>query len=157
SKTPWQDRLQMAGNLLQQLPVPKLEVLRTKLLDLVVATDATVQQLVEEAPEKIVAATLARTPTLPALRDARARSLAERARLRGVLVSLQVELDWRVYGVFGLPTIEAPSVEAVRVSVDPDHRPCEVRLARDVANDPSASEWFRVHKREAPKDVGGPL
>ena len=157
SKTPWQDRLQMAGNLLQQLPVPKLEVLRTKLLDLVVATDATVQQLVEEAPEKIVAATLAKTPTLPALRDARARSLAERARLRGVLVSLQEEMDWRVYGVFGLPTIEAPSVEAVRVSVDPDHRPFEVRLARDVANDPSASEWFRVHKRAAPRDVGGPL
>ena len=41
--------------------------------------------------------------------------------------------------------------------VEPNHRPFEVRLAREVATDISASEWFRVHKREAPKEVGGPL
>ncbi len=157
SKTPWQDRLQMAGNLLQQLPVPKLEDLREKLLDLVVAAEETVQQMGEHAPEKVVAATLASTPTLAALRDARTQSLAERARLRGILISLQEEMDWRVYGLFGLPTVEAPSLEAVRVPVLPNHRPFEVRLARDVESDISASEWFRVHKREAPKDVGGPL
>src|SRR5204863_2846962 len=85
------------------------------------------------------------------------KSLAERVRLRGVLVSLQEEIDWRVYGLFDLPTVEAPSVDAVRVPVEPNHRPFEVRLAREVPTDISASEWFRVHKREAPKDVGGPL
>jgi hypothetical protein len=111
----------------------------------------------EQAPEKVVAATLASTPKLAALRGARAKSLAERARVRGILVSLQEEMDWRVYGLFGLPTVEAPSVDAVRVPALPNHRPFEVRLARDVATDVSASEWFRVHKREAPKDVGGPL
>lgn len=157
SPTPWQDRMQYAGNLLQQLPVPKLEDLKTKLLDLVVAAEETVNQMAEQAAEKVVAATLATTPTLVALRDARTRSLAERARLRGILVSLQEEMDWRVYGIFGLPTIEAPSVDAVRVPVEPNHRPFEVRLAREVATDISASEWFRVHKRSAPKDVGGPL
>jgi hypothetical protein len=78
-------------------------------------------------------------------------------RLRGILVSLQEEMDWRVYGLFGLPTVTAPSVEAVRVPVAPNHRPFEVRLAREVATDISASEWFRLHKREAPADVGGPL
>jgi hypothetical protein len=157
SKTPWQDRLEYAGNLLQQLPVPKLEDLREKLLDLVVAAEATVKRISERAPETVVAATLASTPTLAALREARTNSLAERARLRGILVSLQEEMDWRVYGLFGLPTVEAPSVEAVRVPVEPNHRPFEVRLAREVTTDISASEWFRVHKREAPKDVGGPL
>ena len=157
SKTPWQDRLEYAGNLLQQLPVPKLEDLKTKLLDLVVAAEETVAKMAEHAADKVVAATLARTPKLAALRDARTKSLAERARLRGVLISLQEEIDWRVYGLFGLPTVEAPSVEAVRVPVEPNHRPFEVRLAREVATDISASEWFRVHKREAPKDVGGPL
>lgn len=157
SKTPWQDRLEYAGNLLQQLPVPKLEDLQTKLLDLVVAAEETVAKMAEHAADKVVATTLDKTPTLAALRDARDRSLAERARLRGILVSLQEEMDWRVYGLFGLPTVEAPSVDAVRVPVDPNHRPFEVRLAREVATDISASEWFRVHKREAPKDVGGPL
>ncbi len=157
SKTPWQDRLQMAGNLLQQLPVPKLEDLREKLLDLVVAAEETVAKMAEHAADKVVATTLANTHTLAALRDARTKSLTERARLRGVLVSLQEEIDWRVYGLFGLPTVEAPSVEAVSVPVEPNHRPFEVRLAREVATDISASEWFRVHKREAPSDVAGPL
>lgn len=157
SKTPWQDRLQRSGNILQQLPVPALTDLRVKLLDLVVAAEEALQQTAEHAPEKVVAATLAKTPTLAALRDARTKSLAERARLRGVLVSLQEEIDWRTYGLFGLRTVEAPSVDAVRVPVEPNHRPFEVRLARDVSTDISASEWFRVHKREAPKDVGGPL
>jgi hypothetical protein len=66
-------------------------------------------------------------------------------------------MDWRVYGLLGLPTVEAPSVDAAGVPVEPNNRPFEVRLAREVATDISASEWFRVHKREAPKDVGGPL
>jgi hypothetical protein len=157
SKTPWQDRLEYAGNLLQQLPIPKLDDLRTKLLDLVVAAEETVRQMAEQASENVVAATLASTPKLAALRDARTKSLAERAHLRGILGSLQEEIDWRVYGLFGLPTVEAPSVDSVRVVVEPNHRPFEVRLAREVATDISASEWFRVHKRDAPKDVGGPL
>ncbi|MDC0708755.1 BREX-2 system adenine-specific DNA-methyltransferase PglX [Stigmatella sp. ncwal1] len=157
SATQWNRHLEYAGNLLQQLPVPKIEGLRTKLLDLVVAAEETVKHMAEQAPEKVVTATLSSTPKLAVLRDARAKSLAERARLRGILVSLQEEMDWRVYGLFGLPTFEAPSVDAVRVPVEPNHRPFEVRLAREVATDISASDWFRVHKREAPKDVGGPL
>ncbi|WP_437611924.1 BREX-2 system adenine-specific DNA-methyltransferase PglX [Sorangium sp. So ce834] len=157
SKTPWQDRLQRAGNVLQQLPVPKLKDLRDKLLDLVVAAEETVQKLAEQTPDKLVIATLAATPTLAALRDARTKSLAERARHRGLLVSLQEEMDWRVYGILGLSTVEAPSVDAVRVVVEPNQRPFEVRLAREVRSDVSASEWFRVHKRDAPKDVAGPL
>jgi hypothetical protein len=31
------------------------------------------------------------------------------------------------------------------------------KTEREVTTDISASEWFRVHKREAPKDIGGPL
>lgn len=147
----------MAGNLLQQLPVPDLDVLREHLLDLVVAAEETVRAMAEHGADKIVAATLAEAPTLATLRDARTRSLAERARLRGILVSLQEEMDWRVYGIFGLPTVTAPSVDAVRVPVEPNHRPFEVRLAREVDSDISASEWFRVHKRAAPADVSGPL
>jgi hypothetical protein len=157
SATQWNRHLEYAGNLLQQLPVPKLDDLRVKLHDLVVAAEETVQQLAKLATDKVVAATLVEAPTLAALRDARTKSLAERARLCGILVSLQEEMDWRVYGLFGLPTVEAPSVDVVRVPVEPNHRPFEVRLAREVGSDISATEWFRIHKREAPKDVGGPL
>jgi hypothetical protein len=65
-------------------------------------------------------------------------------------------MDWRVYGLFGLPTVTAPSVDAVRVPISANQRPFEVRLAREVATDISASEWFRIHKREPLADVGGP-
>jgi SAM-dependent methyltransferase len=157
SAAQWSRHLEYGGNQLQQLPVPGLNELRRVLLDLVVAAEEVMHQMTEQAPTRIVKATLAATPKLAWLRDARSKSLAERARLRGILVSLQEEMDWRVYGLFGLPTVEAPSVDAVRAPVEPNHRPLEVRLAREVATDISASEWFRVHKREAPKDVGGPL
>ena len=157
SATQWNRHLEYAGNLLQQLPVPTLEDLRDKLRDLVVAAEGTVQELGEQSAEKVVATTLSAMPSLAALRDARTKSHAERARLRGILVSLQEEMDWRVYGLFGLPTVDAPSVDAVRVVVEPKHRPLEVRLAREVATDISSSEWFRLHKRAAPNDVGGPL
>ena len=157
SATQWNRHLEYAGNLLKQLPVPKLEELREKLLDLVVAAEEIVAKMSVLAPENVVEATLSATPNLVALRDARTKSLAERARLRALLVSFQEEMDWRVYGLFGMPTVEAPTVDAVRVPVEPSHRPFEVRLAREGATDISASEWFRLHKREAPNGLGGPL
>jgi hypothetical protein len=156
-KAGWISYLEYAGNLLQQLPFPKLDELENKLLDLVVAAEETVQELAEQSAARIVAATLADETSVALLRGSRAKSLGIRDRLQGVLVSLQEEIDWRVYGIFGLPTIESTSVGAVRVPVAPNHRPFEVRLAREVATDISASEWFRVHERAAPKDVGGPL
>jgi hypothetical protein len=156
SATQWNRHLEYAGKLLQRLPVPSLDDLKSKLVDLVVAAEKVVQQIEEQVPAKIVATTLLATPTLAALRDARTKCLAERTRLRGILASLQEEIDWRVYGLFGMPTVEAPSLDAVRVVVEPNQRPFEVRLGREIATDVSASEWFRVHKRGSLKDVSGP-
>lgn len=157
SKTPWQDRLEYAGNLLQQLPVPDLARLRSELIELVVAAEDIVRRLSDAAPTRTLALALEGAPTRASLRRAAEAMLAERARLRGILVSLQEEMDWRVYGLFGLPTLPAPSVDAVLVPVAPEHRPFEVRLARDVGTDISASEWFRIHHRTPPADVAGPL
>jgi len=157
SPTPWQDRMQYAGNLFRKCPIPDLGSAQSSVAPFVEEIESTTAAMGVIAPETVVAATLAATPALPALRDARAKSLTECARLRGVLISLQEEIDWRVYGLFGLPTATAPSVDVVRVPVEPNHRPFEVRLAREVATDVSASEWFRVHKRAPPKEVGGPL
>ncbi|MFC4313011.1 BREX-2 system adenine-specific DNA-methyltransferase PglX [Steroidobacter flavus] len=157
SPNPWMNFFEFDGTKLRQLPVPRLEDLCERLLDLVIAAQDAVSEAAEHAPEKLVAATLAVAPNLAALREARTRGIAERARLRGILASLQEEMDWRVYGVCGLPTVQAPSVETVRVAIEPNHRPFEVRLARDVKHDVSASEWFRMNARTAPAAVGGPL
>ena len=51
SATQWNRHLEYAGNLLQQLPVPRLEDLKTKLLDLVVAAEETVAKMAEHAAE----------------------------------------------------------------------------------------------------------
>jgi hypothetical protein len=157
SAAQWNRHLEFAGNLLKKLPIPKFEDLREQTLDLVIAAEATVAKMAELTHEKIVASTLVASPNLTALRDARTKSLAERSRLRGVLISLQEEMDWRIYGLLGLPTISASSVEEVSVPIEAGHRPFEVRLAREVGTDVSASEWFRLNRREPPKDVGGPL
>jgi len=75
SAAQWNRHLEYASNLLQQLPVPKLDELRDKILDLVVASEETVQQTAELAPEKLVATTLAVMPNLAAFaRPARAAS-----------------------------------------------------------------------------------
>lgn len=153
----WNHPVEYAASRLGDLPVPDLGVLRDSLLDLAVAVEATVRQQDELAANKVVALLLADAPTPSALREGRSRAVAQRSSLRRILVSLQEEIDWRVYGIFGLPTATAPSVEAVRVEVAPNDRPFEVRLARGIATDDSASEWFRVHERDAGTDVGGPL
>jgi len=157
SKTPWQDRLEYAGNLLQQLPVPSLQELTDTLLEPVVAAEKVLGELEEYAPQKVAAKALCTATSIATLRDARDRTVTERARLRGIIVSLQEEIDWRVYGLLGLPTVVAPTVESVCNPVEPNNRPFEMRLAREVEADISASEWFRIHRREPKTIADGPL
>ncbi len=156
SATPWQDRLDYAGNLLKKLPVPDLDAARPHLLPLVEKMESVVSDVEALAPAKALAACLAKgAPSARAIRTAQERATAELERLRGLMVSLQEEMDWRVYGLFDLPTLTAAD-DDVLSPARPEHRPFEVRLAREVDEDISASEWFRIHKREPPVDVGGP-
>ena len=107
SKTPWQDRLEYAGNLLQQLPF------RSSMT--CVTSCSTGHRGGRDGAGHVSAGSGqgrgdhagGHTHVGGAARG-RTRSLAERARLHAILVSLQEEMDWRVYGLFGLPTIEAP-------------------------------------------------
>jgi len=157
SATPWNRHLEYAGSLLKKLPVPDLEVARPKLLPLVERIESTVAEVEALAPAKVMAACLAYgEPNAAAVRASKKHAVAELERLRRLMVSLQEEIDWRVYGLFDLPTLTAED-DQVTAPVRPEHRPFEVRLAREVDEDISASEWFRVHKRKAPRDVGGPL
>jgi SAM-dependent methyltransferase len=158
SKTPWEDRLEYAGNLLQQLPVPDLKKAEAQLLDLVKHAESTVEQMQAHSPDRALRQVLEDSQlTSDALRKQQADTIAELQRLRGIMVSLQEEMDWRVYGLFKLPTIVADSVEQILVPIDPNWRPMEVRLARDLNADISARIWFDRHKREPLEDVAGPL
>lgn len=158
SPAPWDRHMEYAGNLLQALPMPDLDDARVALLPLVNGIEATVAQMQKQSPRNAVSL-LMREPVRTAanLRESQNQAVAEHQRLHDILVSLQEEIDWRVYGLFGLPTVVADSVESVAVPVRPEHRPFEVRLARDVASDISARLWFERHKRAVPTDVAGPL
>ena len=158
SPAPWDRHLEYAGNLLQQLPIPDLKQAAAHLLDLVQHAEYTVSQMQAISPDKaLVNALDDARPTADVLRRHQAETMTELRRLRCILVSLQEEMDWRIYGLFKLPTIVADSVEQVLVPVEPNCRPVEVRLARDLETDISARIWFDRHRREPLSDVDGPL
>ncbi len=157
SPAPWDRHLEYAGNLLQRLPVPDLKKARPLLLGLVQHIEETVDELQGLSPKETLAKALEGSTTATGLLAQQERVILELEGLRAMLISIQEEIDWRVYGLFGLPTIAADRVEDVLVPVAPEHRPMEVRLARALDLDISARIWFKRHKREPPTDVGGPL
>ena len=158
SPAPWDRHLEYAGNLLQKLPLPGLQEARPHLLELVQHVETTVERIQAFLPEKTVGQVLDRGQNAATeLREHQATTIIELNRLCGTLISIQEEIDWRVYGLFKLPTITAERVEDVLVPVAPEHRPVEVRLARELDIDISARIWFERHKRKPPADVGGPL
>lgn len=157
SSTPWQDRLDYAANLVRKLPVPDLRKARESLC----AVTENIEREAAAIESHRMATSLAsalRADNLSAttLRHALEQASEESERHYATLVSLQEELDWRVYRLFELPTVVARD-EEVLVGVRPEHRPFEVRLAREVDDDLSASEWFRIHRRQPPSEIGGPL
>ena len=155
---PWDRYLEYAGNLLKQLPIASIAATRPALLALVRHAERTVGQMAEFAAPKALSNALAGgAATSERLRAAESAATEELQRLEGTLVSLQEEMDWRVYGLYGMPTLISDFHGDVLVPVAPENRPFEVRLARDVATDPSARIWFKRHGRTPPTDVGGPL
>ncbi len=145
----------MSGNQMQKLPLPEMQQCHRSLLGLVQNAEATVAKSQALEPKKVLAQWDNRTTSQ--LREYQAASVNDLKRLDGTLVSIQEEIDWRVYALFDLPTITANRVEDVLLPVAPEHRPMEVRLARELNTDISARIWFDRHKREPPADAGGPL
>lgn len=158
SPAPWDRHLEYAGNLLKLLPLPPLDQATKVLLPLVQEAERIVKEMGNLEPGKTLqdslrSAAVASSDLLTLQRS----TISELEHLRRRLVSIQEEIDWRTYSLFGLPTLAADSLEEVLVSARPEHRPFEVRLARDLDDDLSARIWFERHRREPPTDVGGPL
>ena len=158
SAAPWDRHLEYAGNLLGGVPIPDPEAAAVALCQLVECVEATVAAMKLRAPSSAgLRAALAKGATTADLDGSRTSTTIELEQLAGILVSCQEEIDWRVYGLFGITTKILADVEGAFVPVRPEHRPFEVRLAREVATDVSARLWFERHRRTAPSDVGGPL
>ncbi|WP_309129913.1 BREX-2 system adenine-specific DNA-methyltransferase PglX [Microbacterium sp.] len=107
--------------------------------------------------DELAASLEALSPRAAIRRDAEisiAEACSEWQRIRGQMVALQEELDWRMYAAFGLagtdvvlePETEPPAIQ-------PSHRPFEILLARRVAAGAAKTAWFARHKRVMQTEV----
>lgn len=157
SRTPWENRLEYAGNLLKQLPLPDLAAAKRQLLPLVQRAEALVNNFQALDPQRGLAAALDQvTADSTTLAQWQTETSQQRETLRQQLVAIQEEIDWRVYGLYGLPSLPASDWQTADVAMAPEQRPFEIRLARQVNEDLSAQIWFERHRRSPPQAVTGP-
>jgi hypothetical protein len=73
---------------------------------------------------------------------------AEWERIRSEMISAQEELDWEVYGLYGLLGDDADSLVSDRSapSLNLGERAFEIALARKIANGEAETEWFTRHR-----------
>ncbi|WP_030145805.1 BREX-2 system adenine-specific DNA-methyltransferase PglX [Streptomyces violaceorubidus] len=138
----WENRYAFNGTRLQDFPLPP-----ELPLGLVRRIDALAQELATHEPTAVT--TSITPPTPEALDDAE----AEQKRIRGRMILLQEELDWTVYGLYGLLT--RAEVERTTLPSDPTdlsyanvpqvelgQRAFEIALARSGAD----TAWFDRHE-----------
>ncbi|MEU2565831.1 BREX-2 system adenine-specific DNA-methyltransferase PglX [Streptomyces althioticus] len=137
STLPFDDFYQFNGTPMGNFPIPASCPEGTAAL-----LDALAGKLTEASPERSAAKS---GLNLSTLRESRAIWEGIRARM----ISLQEELDWQVYSLYGIHS------EDLRVSEDPDdpsipeialgERAFEIVLARRVAAGEASDEWFKRH------------
>ena len=137
SQQPWSDRYQFNGSNVADLPLPsEVPLSRSRCLDDVA------RQLSAAAPGRVVAR---ETPTLLVMKQGRQDYDALRARL----VAEQEELDWEVYGLYGLLNACATSSGLVYDDEPPGlelgQRAFEITLARKAAAGEKDTAWFTRH------------
>ncbi|MFB6816382.1 BREX-2 system adenine-specific DNA-methyltransferase PglX [Streptomyces sp. NPDC056347] len=146
----WIDRYEFTGTKLQELPLPA-----ELPLSLALQLDALAQKLAEHEPTALTGASTT-PPTLEALEAAK----AAQERIRARMILLQEELDWTVYGLYGLLT--AAEVARTTLPGDPadltdadvpelalGQRAFEIALARSGAD----TAWFDRHGSEPVTEI----
>ena len=129
--TPEYQRFEFEGTKLQQFPLPT-----GRPLDLARALDDLAHRLQACRPEALCAREV---PSRQGLDTAR----AEHLRIRRQMISLQEELDWRCYGLYGLLSEDLTSAEPPAIELG--ERAFEIHLARQMAAGEAESRWFERH------------
>ncbi|WP_121748727.1 BREX-2 system adenine-specific DNA-methyltransferase PglX [Streptomyces sp. E2N166] len=135
----WEERYEFTGTKLQEFPLPEqLPLSHGRELD------ALAQQSAEHGPSALARSAV---PTREALNEAR----RAQERIRARMVALQEELDWTVYGAYGLLTPEevtrTTTIEAPEIP--PGQRAFEIVLAASGAE----TAWFERHGSTAVAEV----
>lgn len=130
TQVPWEDFYEFTGTTLKDFPLPRERVLdrSTQLDALARAQQNRLGALSEDTPKPAA---------LAAARDA-LTNLQEQS------IAAQEELDWEVYGRYGL--VEEPPLCAEPPSVRLGERAFEIVLARRIAAGEEGREWFDRHR-----------
>lgn len=133
----WEEFFEFTGTKLQEFPLPAEYPTA-----FATAIDALAHQLAGTNPASVA---IQSTPTVSALREAKARWESTRARM----VALQEELDWQVYSLYNLHSEDLRVSEDSRDPNIPElafgERAFEIVLARRVAAGEASDEWFKRH------------
>lgn len=132
TSVPWDDFYEFTGTTLKDFPLPAADVLPQAR-----RIDGLAQRLSEQLPAEVLE------------REGFDRGALDRAgdeygRLRALMIAEQEELDWAVYGLYGLPGGELVySGELPELNLG--ERAFEIALARKVAAGSERTEWFTRH------------
>nr|WP_308295889.1 BREX-2 system adenine-specific DNA-methyltransferase PglX [Streptomyces sp. ISL-96] len=134
----WERFYEFTGTKLQEFPLPEHLPLA-----LGCALDALAQQLGDHQPSAVAEGG---APSRAALDAAR----AEHTRTRQRLIALQEELDWQIYGSYGLlaetSRVTDPSLAPTTIpEVALGERAFEIVLARKMARGEAETAWFERH------------
>ncbi|MFZ3494074.1 BREX-2 system adenine-specific DNA-methyltransferase PglX [Streptomyces sp. 5.8] len=136
----WIDRYEFTGTKLQEFPVPEnLPLAHGRQLD------SLAQQLAAQEPPAAVEAVV---PTRSSLDESRVRHSG----IHCQMIAMQEELDWQVYGLYGLLSDGEVARTAVLdgerdevPGVQLGERAFEIVLARKVAEGEAETAWFSRH------------
>ncbi|BAG18430.1 MULTISPECIES: BREX-2 system adenine-specific DNA-methyltransferase PglX [Streptomyces] len=133
----WMVHYEFTGTKIQEFPLPAIRPTA-----LAATLDSLASQLASESSSATIRET---TPTASALRELRGKWHSVRARM----ISLQEELDWQVYSLYGLHPEDLTGSEDPDSSCVPPltlgERAFEIVLARRVAAGEASNEWFKRH------------
>jgi hypothetical protein len=137
SDEPWEHRYEFTGTKLQELPLPPRLP-----LDVGQRMDSLSQELSSTEPSVIFAHEYLMSTNLDVAR-------ATNESIRNQMIAIQEELDWEVYGLYGLLdetewdplTAEPGTIPEVKLG----QRAFEIILARNMASGDVTTEWFSRH------------
>ena len=135
----WEERYEFTGTKLQEFPLPERLP-----LELGRELDSLAQELAGHEPSAVCEAGI---PSRAVLDEAHNGYVSQRHRL----IAVQEELDWQVYGSYGLlsPSDVARTVASTQGEVPPEvqlgERAFEIVLARKVASGETETAWFTRH------------
>jgi hypothetical protein len=132
----WKNAYEFTGTKLEQFPLPA-----GMSAELAARLDALATELGLVTPTAVAADAVPARTQLDVAR-------AEWERIRGEMISAQEELDWQIYGLYGLLGDEADSLVS-NWSTPPlrlGERAFEIALARKVESGDGETEWFTRHR-----------